>query len=81
MRNRDKKFEVEKGWCYQILFYIGMIKLINFTLSVPIFIQGYNGSLMDNIENIVILSANIVLYLITIVLFYFEPDPFDYFRY
>lgn len=63
----------------QWLMYIGMFNLAYFTLCSALFFT--NNSPPTEMTSLVVFSVGVLLYLITFLAFYFDPDPFDYFRY
>ena len=59
--------------------YIGIFNLAYFTLCSALFFT--NNSPLTELTSLVVFSVGVLLYLITFLAFYFDPDPFDYFRY
>ena len=60
--------------------FFGMINIVGFTAFTVMFFKN-NSSYTDNMLNLIILSLGLLLYICTFGLFFFDPDPFDYFRY
>ncbi len=57
-----------------------MFNLVGFTAFTALFFIN-NSTYSYNIINLVVLSLGLLIYLCTFLLFWFTPDPFDYFRY
>ena len=60
--------------------YLNMFNLVSFTAFTVLFFKN-NVSYTNNILNLVVLGLGLFLHVYTFLLFWFEPDPFDYFRY
>ena len=60
--------------------YVGMLNITSFTTFSILFFKN-NTTYTDNILNLIILSLGIIFYACSLLLFWRDPDPFDYFRY
>lgn len=57
-----------------------MFNLVSFTTFAVLFFK-QNTKYTDNMLDLILLSFGLFLYACTCLLFWFDPDPFDYFRY
>ena len=69
-----------KEWILQALMYIGMLNLVPFIIGVLAYFK-VNAHPQYDIASLGIIAGAGVLYVLTFVIFYFDSDPFDYFRY
>lgn len=63
----------------QVLMYFGLFNLANFVFCCGLFFK--NNAQYTEITSLVILAIGAAIYVVTYILFWFDPDPFDYFRY
>ena len=63
----------------QLLMYFGIFNLANFVFCVCIFFK--NNSKYTEFTSLVVLAIGGIIYLVTYIAFWFDPDPFDYFRF
>ena len=64
----------------QSLMFFGSFNLLRFITCTFLFFR-YNTDPFSHIPSIVLFGSACFVYLMTLILFYFDPDPFDYFRY
>ncbi len=64
----------------QCLMFFGLFNLLRFITCSYIFFR-YNNDPFAHIPSIALFCSACFVYLLTLILFYFDPDPFDYFRY
>lgn len=74
------KAYVVKEYIMQILLYFTMFNLIPFAVSASIYLNS-GVSLTENIVNLAVFAVSSALFICTFLLFFCNPDPFDYFRY
>lgn len=60
--------------------YFSMFNLVSFTTFTVLFFKN-NSSYTSNMENLMVLSFGLFLYVFNYLLLCLDPDPFDYFRY
>lgn len=57
-----------------------MFNLIPFTISAALFLTS-GVSLTANITSLIVFAISSAMFVIAFLLFFCDPDPFDYFRY
>jgi hypothetical protein len=60
--------------------YVGMFNLVSFTTFTVLFFK-QNTNYTDNMLDLILLILGLFLYACTYLLFWFDSNPFDYFRY
>ena len=64
-----------------LLMYFGMFNLMLFACFSAVHFQYRSGSILDDMSSLAILALGAAMYICTFMAFFFDPDPFDYFRY
>jgi hypothetical protein len=79
-----KGMKDKQEMCYQFLMFFSVINIVNFVSSTVLFFK-LNGSVFKevghNMVNFVEIVLALIFYTYCYVMFWKDPDPFNYFRY